>query len=118
MTAVSATTVNGITCDLRTAWTFEDGELPPDRVEVVGVRVSVELIVGHTLRVYAGGYRTDYPPAKADDPLRNEHDHFLACVRDRSQAPALGVAQALAGLRLADAAMESLRLNQEVFLSA
>jgi len=66
MTAVSATTVNGITCDLRTAWTFEDGELPPDRVEVVGVRGSVELIVGHTLRVYAGGYRTDYPPAKAD----------------------------------------------------
>ena len=31
MTAVSATTANGVACDLRTAWTFADGELPPER---------------------------------------------------------------------------------------
>jgi predicted dehydrogenase len=109
MTAVSATTASGVICDLRTAWTFPDGEAPPDRVEVVGDRGSVELTVGTGLDVYAEGHRTSYPAAGADDPLRNEQDHFLACVRDRSLAPALTLSQALVGLKLADSAIESLR---------
>ena len=117
MTAVSATTTTGVTCDLRTAWTFVDGELPPDRLEVVGDHGSAELVVGHGLHVYEEGRRTGYPTAEADDPLRNEQDHFLGCVRDRSRAPALDLPQALAGLKLADAAIESLRLNREVLLS-
>jgi predicted dehydrogenase len=109
MTAVSATTASGVICDLRTAWTFPDGEAPPDRVEVVGDRGSVELTVGAGVEVCAEGRRTSYPASGADDPLRNEQDHFLACVRDRSMAPALTLSQALVGLRLADAAIESLR---------
>jgi predicted dehydrogenase len=109
MTAVSATTATGVICDLRTAWTFPDGELPPDRVEVVGDRGSVELTVGAGFDVYAEGRRTNYPATGADDPLRNEQDHFLACVRDRSLAPALTLSQALVGLTLADAAIVSLR---------
>ena len=118
MTAVSATTVSGAACDLRTAWTFADGALPPDRLEVVGDRGSVELVVGEALHVYAEGRRTDHALAAADDPLRNEHDHFLTCVRDRSRARALDLSDALAGLKLADAAIESLRLNREVILAA
>jgi predicted dehydrogenase len=109
MTAVSATTATGVVCDLRTAWTFTDGELPPDRVEVVGDRGSVELVAGAGLDLYAEGRRTSYPAVGEDDPLRNEQDHFLACVRDRSQAPALTLSQALIGLTLADAATDSLR---------
>jgi hypothetical protein len=70
------------------------------------------------LRVYANGGCADYSAAEADDPLRNEQDHFLECVFDRSIAPAVDLTQALAGLKLAHAAMESLRLNREVFLSA
>ena len=118
MTAVSATTGTGVICDLRTAWTFADGDLPNDRVEVVGDRGSVELVVGLALDVYAEGRRARYPAAEADDPLRNEQDHFLACVRDRSHAPALDLSQALVGLKLADAAIQSLRLGQEVMLHA
>jgi predicted dehydrogenase len=117
MTAVSATTVTGVTCDLRTAWTFPEGESPPDRVEVVGDRGCVELVVGHALHVYAEGRLITYPAAEADDPVRNEQDHFLVCVRDRSRTPALNLEQALVGLRLADAAIESLRLGREVILS-
>jgi predicted dehydrogenase len=109
MTAMSATSATGVICDLRTAWTFTDGELPPDCVEVVGNRGSVELTVGAGLDVYAEGQRTHYPKASEDDPLRNEHDHFLACVRDRSRTPALTLSQALVGLKLADAAIASLR---------
>jgi predicted dehydrogenase len=101
---------------LRTAWTFPDGDLPSDRVEVVGDRGSVELVVGAALDIYADGRRTSSPAAEADDSLRAEHDHFLACVRDRSQAPALDLSQALIGLKLADAAIESLRLGREITL--
>jgi predicted dehydrogenase len=118
MTAVMATTVRGVTCDLRTAWTFADGHLPPDRLEAVGDGGSVELTVGQGLHVHAEGRHTAYPPAEADDPLRNEQDHFLVCVRDRSSALALDLADALAGLKLADAAIESLRQNREVILTA
>ena len=117
MTAVSAISATGVICDLRTAWTFSDGDLPPDRVEVVGDRGSVELIVGAALDVYADGRLTSSPADQGDDPLRGEHDHFLACVRDRSTAPALDLRHALIGLKLADAAIESLRLGREIALS-
>jgi predicted dehydrogenase len=117
MTAVSATTTTGIICDLRTAWTFTDGDLPPDRLEVVGDAGSVELVAGHSLHVYAEGRRMDDPVAVADDPLQNEQDHFLACIRDRSRKPALDLSEALAGLKLADAAIESLSLDREVMQS-
>ena len=66
MTAVSATTTTGVICDLRTAWTFADGDLPPDCLEVVGDRGSAELIVGHALHVYAEGRRTNARPAQED----------------------------------------------------
>ena len=55
MTAVMATTATGATCDLRTAWTFPDGDLPPDRLEAVGDRGSVELTVGEALQVLCRG---------------------------------------------------------------
>jgi predicted dehydrogenase len=118
MMAVSATTAVGIICDLRTAWTFRDGDLPPDRVEVVGDRGSIELTVGTGLELYAEGRRTSYPAVEGDDPLCNEQDRFLACVRDRSQAPALDLSQALAGLKLADAAIESVHLGKAILVPA
>src|SRR5262249_16729092 len=71
MTAVSATTATGVICDLRTAWTFADGDLPADRIEVVGDRGGVELVAGRALDVYAEGRRTSHPAAEGDDPLRN-----------------------------------------------
>lgn len=116
MTAVSATTATGVLCELRTAWTFPGAEAPPDRFEVVGARGSVELIVGEGLCVYEEGRRADQPADLADDPLRNEQDHFLGCVANRSLKPALGLAEALAGLRLADAVMQSLRTGGEAIV--
>ena len=116
LTAVSARTATGVVCDLRTAWTFPGDELPPDRLEAVGERGSVELVVGEALVVFGEGRRTRHELAKVDDPLRNELNHFLACVRDRSLAPALDLPQALASLKLADAAIESLTLDREVDL--
>ena len=114
LTAVQAATSAGAVCDLRTAWTFPGDDLPPDRLEAVGERGSAELVAGQGLAVYAAGRLTHQELAKADDPLRNEQDHFFACVRDRSRAPALDLAEALSSLKLADAAIESLSRNREV----
>jgi predicted dehydrogenase len=118
MTAVSATTATGVICDLRTSWTFADGDSPPDRLEVVGAQGSLELVVGRALHVYAERRLTTYPTAESDDLLRNEQDHSFTCVRDRKQESAVTLEQALVGLRLADAAIESLRLRREVDLRA
>jgi predicted dehydrogenase len=117
MTTACATMATGVVCHLCTAWTFTDGDLPKDRWEVVGDHGSVELVVGESLQLYREGRRTNLPLVEADDSLRNEQDHFLACVRDRSRKPALDLLQAFAGLKLADAAKESLRAGRQVFLS-
>lgn len=117
MTTACATMATGVACHLSTAWTFRDGELPSDRWEVVGDHGSVELVVGESLQLYREGRRTNLPLVEADDSLRNEHNHFLACVRDRSRKPELDLLQAFAGLKLADAAKESLRAGRQVFLS-
>jgi predicted dehydrogenase len=118
MTAISATTATGATCELRTAWTFPGADAPADRLEVVGTRGSAELVVGEVLRVYSEGRKTERPADAADDPLRNEQDHFLGLVANRSRAPALGLADAIEGLKLADAAMQSLRLGRETSIPA
>ncbi len=89
---------------------------PPTGWKWSARRGSVELVVGEALHVYAEGRCTDELAAADDDPLRNEQDHFLACVRDRSRTPALDLSEALAGLKLADAAIESLSLDREVLL--
>jgi predicted dehydrogenase len=117
MTTISATTATGVICELRTAWTFVGAQAPADRLEVVGTRGSVELVIGQGVRAHSEAQTTDYPADKADDPLRNEQDHFLACVTDRSRTPALGLTEAIKGLKLADAALDSLRLCREILIS-
>jgi predicted dehydrogenase len=114
LTVANATTESGVICDLRTTWTFSGEALPLDRVEAVGDRGSVELEVGRPLRLYADGRMTEIPLVPGDDMLANEHDHFLDCLRERKAKPALTLDDALNGLKLADAILESLRLEREV----
>lgn len=117
MTTASARTESGVICELRTAWTFAAGDLPPDRVEVVGDSGSVELDTGIGLTLRAGGPGRAMPLAQGDDPLANEQDHFFDCLRDRSRTPALTLDDAAAGLRLADAICTSLRTGREVVVN-
>lgn len=118
LTAAAAVTESGVICELQTAWTFTPGETPPDRVEVVGETGSIELDTGHGLVLQAEGRRSLIPLAMNDDALANEHDHFFACLRDRNQAPALTLHDAVAGLRLAEALCSALSDRREVKLDA
>ena len=113
-TIANAETESGVICDLRTTWTFFGEGIPPDRVEAVGDRGSVELVAGQSLRMFADGQMTELPLVQGDDMLANEQDHFLDCLRNRNTKPALTLDDALNGLKLADAILESLRLEREV----
>ena len=63
---------DGIACDLRTVWTFSNGELPRDRLEVVGSSGCVELAVGEALVLNWEGRRIDLGTIDRDDPRRRE----------------------------------------------
>lgn len=115
-TVANAATESGVICDLRTAWTFSLDALPPDRVEVVGDRGSIELVAGRTLRLFADGRMTKFPLNEGDDMLANEHTHFLDCLRDRRKEPLVTLRDALEGVKLADAILDSLRLQRDVTL--
>jgi predicted dehydrogenase len=108
MTATSCVTTTGVICDLRTAWTFTAGNLPADRLEVVGDRGSVELEVGLALQHYVEGESRAVELAVEDDALGNELDHFLGCLRDPRRKPALTLRDAAAGLQLAGGLLRSL----------
>jgi predicted dehydrogenase len=114
ITVATGNTETGIICDLRTAWTFASGDLPPDRVEVVGDRGSVELELGRSLSLFSEGSRRDQALDPADDALANEQTHFLDCLRDPARAPALALDDAAAGLRLAEGLLQSIALGQPV----
>jgi len=118
LTAATAVTESGVICEMQTAWTFTPGEAPPDRVEVVGETGSIELDTAYGLVLHAEGQRSLIPLAQDDDALANEQEHFFACLRDRNQAPALNLSDAVAGLRLAGAICHSLREGRDVRLDA
>ena len=117
LTAATAVTRSGVICDLRTAWTFPGSEPPADRLEVVGERGSIELVAGRSLAVHRNGRLETLPLAIGDDPLANEIAHFLLLVTDHSQQPGVPLADAIEGLRLADAITSSLAAGREVAIS-
>jgi predicted dehydrogenase len=114
LTTADLETDSGMRCHLRTAWTFETGDLPADRLEVVGQHGSVELDAGTSLRLYAEGRCTALPMTLSDDPLANEQDVFLARIRNYDTRLPVTMADAISGLTLADAILSSLNRRQEV----
>ena len=71
-------------------------------------------MVGKGLRVVSQGRGFRLAAVEADDPLWNEQEHFLSRLRERSVRPVVDLSQAVDGLKLADAMIESLRLGHEV----
>ena len=118
LTTADLETASGMRCHLRTAWTFENGDLPPDRIEVVGQCGSIELDVDKSLRLYVDGRCTELPLVSGDDPLANEHDGFLAHIRNSGAPLPVRMTDAIYGLKLAEAIQESLLSRREVKLTS
>jgi predicted dehydrogenase len=114
LTTADLETKSGVRCHLRTTWTFDSGTLPPDRLEVVGDRGSIELEVGVGLTLYAEGQSKSLPLVADDDPLANEHSYFLSQIRGKSTPKAITMAEAIRGLKVSDAILDALRTKSEV----
>jgi predicted dehydrogenase len=84
---------------------------------VVGECGSIELDAGHSLRLFVDGRCTELPLNSGDDPLANEHDCFVARIRN-SQAPLpVSMNDAIIGLKLAESILQSLASRREVAVS-
>ena len=112
MTAVDG---KGAVWRLSTAWTFPGASCPPDRIEVIGERGSVELEVGRAIRVYGSEpRRIDIGGADPDQPLQAELSYFIECIRSGAEPRVVTLADAVAGLTTADAVLASLASGERV----
>jgi predicted dehydrogenase len=107
-TTVTARDSKGAVWRLATAWTFP-GAAPPDRIEVIGERGSVELEVGAHIRRYGAVNAQIDLAAPADDPLQAELSYFVQCIRSAERPSVVTLRDALTGLGAAEAAIASLR---------
>ena len=117
----SATTLTvrgtgGAAWHLASSWTFP-GPCPPDRLEVVGEAGGVELEVGGFLRSYgAREERIDVSGEAWDDSLKEEQAYFLDLIRAGRRPTVVTLADAIAGLAAAEAAIASLKRGGAVRL--
>jgi predicted dehydrogenase len=94
---------------LTTAWTFPTPVPPPDRIEVVGERGSVELDAGIAIRIYGEAPLViDIGATDPDEMQKSELAYFVDCVRRGVKPEAVTLADATAGLAVADAVLGSL----------
>lgn len=113
-TIVTATDSGGAIWRLATAWTFP-GQAPPDRIEVVGERGSVELEAGHHIRQFgAVSRRIDLNGLDLDEALQMELSYFLRCIRRGERPQIVTLREAINGLSFARAAIESLQTGTTI----
>jgi predicted dehydrogenase len=98
---------------LSTAWTFP-GTAPPDRIEAIGERGSVELEVGAHIRQYGAVTRQIDLGDVPDDALYAELSYFVECVRSAKPPDVVTLRDAIDGLAAAEAAMASLHTGTMV----
>ncbi len=113
LTTLLAEGEGGVVWQLATAWTFP-GKAPPDRLEVIGERGSVELEVGTGIR-QRGAVSREIAP-EPEDALRAELAYFVDCIRSGRRPQRVTLAEALAGLAAAEAALRSLATGAAVRL--
>ncbi len=118
LTSATLQTDSGVCCHIRTCWTFPGGNLPPDRLEIVSERGSIERDVGVGMTLYADGRSRVLPLVPGDDQLANEQDYFLSLIREGSRPVIVTMDDAVRGLKLADAILESQRDRREMRIAA
>jgi predicted dehydrogenase len=100
---------------LTSAWTFPTTETPPDRLEVIGTRGSVELEFGQRIRVFGATPRVvDLKSAPPDDELRTELATFADGIRAGAHPGGATLEEARLGLAAADAIIRSVASGETV----
>lgn len=108
VTTTCLETASGTIWQLSTAWLHPSVDCcPPDRVEIIGTRGSVELFVGSHLEIHAATCERIEVDAD-DDPLRTELDCFLAAIRSGGRGLPIVPRDALDGIVAAEAVIEAL----------
>lgn len=108
-TLVTARGDAGAVWSLATSWTYP-GEAAPDRIEIVGERGGIDFETGAYIRQYGDSPRhIDLSGDGPDDSLLQEVSYFVSCIRSGTRPTIVTSRDALAGLRIAEAALTSLR---------
>ena len=114
-TTMTATDTGGAVWRLSTAWTFPQASCPPDRIEVIGERGSVELEMGAVIRCHGPAPREiDIGAEDPDQPHVSELTYFAECIRSGARPSVVTLADAAAGLATADAVRTSLGTGARV----
>lgn len=93
---------------MTSAWTYPTLDAPPDKLEIVGSRGSVELTLGETIRICGDKSRIiDLRTQPADNELRNELTAFCGGVRAGRHPGVVTLEDARKGLAAADAIIRS-----------
>ena len=109
-TLITGTDTRGSVWHISNAWTFPTSATPPDRVEIVGERGSVEMELGAHIRVFGSRPREiDLRKEPEDDMLLTEVSSFVACVKSGRKPDVVTLKDARSGLAAVDAILESLR---------
>lgn len=99
------------------AWTVPTTDIPPDRVEIVCERGSVEMELGIAIRVFGKAPREiDLRSEPPDDMLATELTAFIDGVRRGAHPGVVTLNDARNGLRATDAILRSLATNGVVTL--
>ena len=107
-TIVAGSDSAGVLWNLTNAWTIPS-ECPPDRVEIIGDRGSVEMEAWQTIRVFGRKARTIEIVAGAiDDMLATELGTFLGGIRQGAHPGVVTLTDARNGLAAMEAILASL----------
>jgi predicted dehydrogenase len=107
-TLVTGRGEGGALWHMTSAWTYPTLDAPPDKLEIVGSRGSVELTLGETIRVCGEKSRIiDLKAAAPDNELRNELGAFCDGVRAGAHPGVVTLEDARKGLAAADAIIRS-----------
>lgn len=114
-TLITGTDTRGCMWHISNAWTYPTLDAPPDRVEIVGERGSVEMELDACIRVFGAKRRMiDLRKEPEDDMLRTEISHFAACIRSGKRPDVVTLQDARSGLAAVDAILESLKSGKVV----
>jgi len=110
-TMMTARGRGGVSWHLHASWTFAGTATPPDRVEIVGEKGSVELEAGATIRQFGAKSQTIDLSAIPEDPLADELAYFVRCIRSGERPTVVTMADAVGAIGIAEAVIAATRID-------